>query len=196
VKLCTFDGCEKPLHAKGLCDGHRIQLSEGRPLKPLRPRATKVPQNCTFEGCDRPHDAKGLCSGHNKQRYEGRPLKPLIVKRHGDWTLEKLLSLTTREGSCMVRSRKYSKVSHHGKGVHAHWLAYVLHTGEQTKGIQIHHTCANAKCINPEHLQRASTADNMLEMLGRRDYEAEIAYLKAENARLRALLLERESACG
>ncbi|WP_374114672.1 endonuclease domain-containing protein [Streptomyces cellostaticus] len=42
-KICSFEGCGKPHHAKGLCRAHRVQQLEGRPLKPLaRSQLTKV----------------------------------------------------------------------------------------------------------------------------------------------------------
>jgi hypothetical protein len=70
----------------------------------------------------------------------------------------------------------------------------MLHTGENIEGAHIHHICANARCINPEHLQRASAAENTLEMMARRDYEAEIARLQLRIIELEAKL-EMESSC-
>lgn len=32
---CTFDGCERPVHGKGLCGGHYRQLQRGADLHPL-----------------------------------------------------------------------------------------------------------------------------------------------------------------
>ena len=145
---------------------------------------------CSFPGCGRPFDAKDLCSGHNKQRYEGKELRPLIFKKRQilEWSLETLLEGTDQVGECMVRCRPYSKVRYKGKHVQAHRLSYELSTGEDIKGVQIHHTCADARCINPKHLQRASAAENMLEMLARRDYEAEIARLQLRIVELEAQL--------
>ena len=36
--LCTFDGCEKHVIAKNLCQGHYSQQKLGKELKPLHPR--------------------------------------------------------------------------------------------------------------------------------------------------------------
>ena len=35
TKKCTFDGCGKPLRAKGLCSSHYAQAKTGKPLMPL-----------------------------------------------------------------------------------------------------------------------------------------------------------------
>lgn len=36
-QTCTFDGCDKPRHGKGLCNGHWQQQRKGQALRPLRP---------------------------------------------------------------------------------------------------------------------------------------------------------------
>ena len=155
---------------------------------------------CTFDGCDKPSRSNKLCSGHNMQRASGRELSPLRVAEYK--TFDDLLIKSKSEGDCILWTGSLDKAGYGRMGfrrernVLVHRVAYQLNTDEEIAGLQIHHTCANRSCFNPEHLQRASAKDNVLEMLGRKDYEAEIAYLKAENARLRALLLERESACG
>lgn len=35
---CEFDGCDKPILALGLCEGHRKQFKKGWDLRPLRKR--------------------------------------------------------------------------------------------------------------------------------------------------------------
>lgn len=42
-----------------------------------------------------------------------------------------------------------------------------------------HHMCANTICVNPEHLQPVTHAQNAAEMLARRYYESRIADLEA-----------------
>lgn len=37
---CSFDGCDLPTHAKGLCIGHYQQHRKGKALSPLRPKLT------------------------------------------------------------------------------------------------------------------------------------------------------------
>lgn len=44
---------------------------------------------------------------------------------------------------------------------------------------QAHHTCANASCVNPEHMQAISGRENMAEMLQRNYYIARIRELEA-----------------
>lgn len=40
TRTCTTDGCDKPIRAKSLCNGHYIQQRKGQELRPLRPKLT------------------------------------------------------------------------------------------------------------------------------------------------------------
>ena len=124
-----------------------------------------------------------------KQRKSGKPMRPLYNKS-GSYTLGSLLSKAETFGECLLWScdKKYGEVWHNSANWKAHRLSYHLATGEDISDGHIHHTCANTRCINPEHLQRASQAENTLEMLARRDYEARISALEARVKQLEAEL--------
>jgi hypothetical protein len=113
-------------------------------------------------------------------------------------TLESILERTTQVGNCLIwqgakQVNGYGAVGYKRKTVRPHRLVYEMHTGKNIAGVVIHHTCANRLCLNIEHLQPASQAQNVLEMLARKEYEARIrqlesrvADLEKENAELRA----------
>lgn len=143
---------------------------------------------CSFDGCDKKHGAKGLCYGHYQQQKAGKELRPLRI--HHYKCLEDILSNTEKVGDCLlwngyVTPEGYGRMNFKGKTTAlTHRATYELATGEEMAGVVIHHKCGQSRCINPDHLQRASAAENSLEMLARRDYEAEIAALKARTADL------------
>jgi len=146
---------------------------------------------CNFEGCEGSHTAKGFCAAHYKQFTDGKELAPVKRIRWVQIDLETLLKRGVKNGDCIewtgcLRSG-YGQLTWKGKRWVVHRLAYEFSTGESPKGLHIHHICSNRKCFNPEHLQRASIAENNLEMLARKDYEAEIARLQ-----LRVIELEAE----
>lgn len=62
-KPCSFDGCGRPVRAKGLCNPHYIQQERGKTLTPIRKRTPKH-MGCSEKGCDRTHYSKGLCRNH------------------------------------------------------------------------------------------------------------------------------------
>lgn len=74
--ICNFDGCLKPVMAKGLCNGHNAQKTRGNELKPLKnPSVVRI---CDFPDCGRGHFGHGLCLGHYRQKQKGTKLKPLF----------------------------------------------------------------------------------------------------------------------
>jgi len=63
--------------------------------------------------------------------------------------------------------------------VRVHRLSLETHTGQTLGSQPAHHVCANTKCVNPEHLQAVSHADNTAEMLSRTYMLRRIADLEA-----------------
>lgn len=190
---CTFAGCDRSRGAyRDLCKGHYQQRHHGQDLRRLRKiRMTPLTgeNTCDFPGCERDRGAyKKYCGPHMKQKRSGKPLR-LLYNRGGNWTLDGLLKQTTLEGECRIWSRskaKYGNVWHGSLPWKAHRLSYHLATGEDVHNIPLHHKCARTLCINPDHLEPASTAENTLEMNGRRAYEAPIAFLQAKVEELQA----------
>lgn len=115
----------------------------------------------------------------------------LLYNRSGVWTLDALLQRTHQAGDCRVWTKgkaKYGNVWHDDRAWKAHRLSYHLATGFDVRDVPMHHKCANTLCINPEHIEPASTADNTLEMNGRKAYEAQIRALEARVKELEAEL--------
>ena len=83
---CTFEGCDRPRHAKKLCDPHYLQLRKTGTTWPVnavgfrgrRPSfvpLTKLP--CSFPECKNNRAVSELCHGHHYQLSHGKALKPL-----------------------------------------------------------------------------------------------------------------------
>lgn len=74
AKTCTYPGCGRDLHCKGLCSLHYHQ---GRRLSELKPLVDWKALPCRVEGCDRPSVGRAICRTHQTQKNRGKPLTPL-----------------------------------------------------------------------------------------------------------------------
>jgi len=59
-----------------------------------------------------------------------------------------------------------------------HRASLEMSEGKPLGVLHAHHKCANTACVNPNHLEPATAADNVLEMLARNSYIARIAELE------------------
>lgn len=79
VGVCSIEGCEKPVKARGWCGAHYMAwVTHGDPLINKRKRAVIGP--CSVYGCGKPAKVRGLCPPHYK-----------ALVRHGDPTISKRL---------------------------------------------------------------------------------------------------------
>ena len=84
---CTFEGCDSPRVAHGLCSGHVEQRRLGKSLRPLNRKVRTGQISCLFPGCEKPKRGRGYCSGHYYQLRMGQELRSLFVPQYewGDW---------------------------------------------------------------------------------------------------------------
>ena len=82
--------------------------------------------------------------------------------------------------------------------VAVHRLALEAALGKPLGKQAAHHKCANAACVNPDHLQPVTARENMAEMLARtylesriRDLEAALALTQPEHPLLREVGISR-----
>lgn len=80
-----------------------------------------------------------------------------------------------------VNQYGYGSVSKvHGVSVEVatHRISLAAKLGHELGKMQAHHTCANSRCCNPDHLELATNAENQGEMRARKTYEARIRELE------------------
>lgn len=82
-ETCAFDGCGRPVSAKGLCFTHYQQQRLGHELRPITGRGGKnrVLGLCDFADCGRNATIRGLCTAHARQRARGHELRPIQKKK-------------------------------------------------------------------------------------------------------------------
>lgn len=93
------------------------------------------------------------------------------------------LKSTVDEAGCWLwqgRVKKgYAEVTLGGKWRAVHRLSLEAKLGKPLGSQQAHHICANSTCVNPEHLQPATYAENIAEMKARQSYLDRIRELEA-----------------
>lgn len=77
--------------------------------------------------------------------------------------LEEVLTSCRKEGACWLRGREgcYPTIYIDGKARRAHVMVYERFKGKVPDGLEIDHVCNNKHCLNPEHLEAVTHAENV-----------------------------------
>ena len=124
---------------------------------------TTTAKQCADCGRDRPIRARGLCgSCYNRARKNKDP-RYNTVRKTGPEYMQ--LSRDT-PGKCWpwqgsLSSHGYGMFIHDGKRTYAHRVTYETAHGALPEGMTVDHTCRVRSCVNPDHLEAVSRADNL-----------------------------------
>ena len=119
--------------------------------------------NCKVEGCNRKYHLKGYCRLHLRA-YEtyGDPYKTTVPRR----SRRKKIAFEIDDNGCFICTSHagdpfgYRKITINGKSKSMHRFIYEEMFGPIPEGLVVRHKCDNPRCINPEHLELGTIADN------------------------------------
>lgn len=153
-RLCSIEGCNSSVLAKGLCRRHYRN----------RPEASR----CSVRGCDKSANSRGMCSAHaNRLKRHGDP----TAGRHPYGEIDAFFHqiLCSETDDCILwpyarSSRGYAVWAPRvGLSQYVHReVCKAAHGLPGTPSLHAAHSCGRGHegCVNPRHLRWATAKEN------------------------------------
>lgn len=123
---------------------------------------------CSVDDCTRTARSRGWCRMHYKRWWKGGDLGPAHqVRVSGDASgAIRLARNVRRDGDCLrwtgaIQSKGYGQFKVGEKILYVHRVAYELAHGPIPEGLEIDHLCRVRDCVNPDHLEAVTHAENL-----------------------------------
>lgn len=119
--------------------------------------------DCAIAGCSKTAWARTLCGNHYQQARRSGTLPAGPRSLPADVRFWKYVDKTD---SCWnwigsKRRRGYGRLKVNGKTFAAHRYSYELNVGPIPEGLHLDHLCKNTSCVNPDHLEPVTCAENI-----------------------------------
>lgn len=180
--ICSFAGCDRLSKALDLCSTHHAQALRGEDLRPIK-KFVKKEISCAYCGQMFLQDraSRVCCSVACNSKNRSGLIRTMYNSK--DWSnLIKTVKERSvlQEDGCWVWETTDVKGYPFSSNLRVHRVVLEAKEGGVPLGVdQAHHVCANASCVNPDHLQRVSVQENLAEMNQRNYYIRRIAELEA-----------------
>jgi len=119
-------------------------------------------QSCSIDGCASEHQARGYCDTHYSRwkRNRSMAIRPNKIPDE-----QRFMQLVDKSTGCWLWlasrfSSGYAQFKAAGKNHRAHRFSYRAFKGEIPKGLTLDHLCRVKHCVNPEHLEPVTAAEN------------------------------------
>lgn len=125
-------------------------------------------RTCEVNGCERTHEARGYCHSHfawSHRNGGATPTGPIVkptTEQRFDAKIDKLPSGHWIWRGSTDGEGRYGSFQFEGRVQRAHRVAWMMFRGPIPTGLKIDHLCRVTLCVNPDHLQPVTLAENIL----------------------------------
>ena len=154
-RTCSIDGCESTAACRGWCGKHYQRWKKTGDPCGFTP--TPPERKCSLDGCEGRHFARGWCNLHYTRMRRFGSFDPPTwrpdyeVMPDGCWLWRKALGGGTGYGQLRMNGRTHN----------AHRVMYERLVGPVPEGLVLDHLCRVRACVNPDHLEPVTFAENM-----------------------------------
>lgn len=162
--ICSIDGCDKPVNCRKLCGMHYWRLrTYGDPMH----KRPKVVRTCSVDGCKDEVVGRGLCNKHYlrlmnhgttdklKAGDRATSLEDAFLKYAGEPNSQGCIEW---QGARVTAG--YPRFRRAGNDYLMHRYAWERVNGPIPEGLLVRHKCDNPPCVNIDHLDTGTNADN------------------------------------
>lgn len=175
ARKCSFEGCDKPLHAEGFCSVHRHRHRRGADMAaPVRHQERRIPgATCSANACERPAINAGFCGMHYMRKRTGKPLDATHRQLKGQGKHlrpDGYVLVTVPPGTPGTPGARKNAMMFEHRYVMQNWLGRPLMKAEQVhhrNGIRKDNRIKNLELMTGAHGNKIKATDSVLHCLDR-----------------------------